>query len=521
MRSIVLLASLGLLLMAWANRALAHAEFLGSEPADGAVLAAPPPSVRLRFSEPVVPLEVRLLDPAGAAVALPGPPQPADRSLTVPLPPVLGQGSHVLSWRVRSADGHPVSGSLVLSVGHVSRTAVAPSEAGTWPETLEPFAQALFYAGTLGAVGLVLFALLVRPPLSRPALATAAAVALVGGAVAVLCRGCALSGKGPLDPEALLSGWASPLGFRIGSALLGLMLLVATRGRQPWAILGLATALGAFPLAGHTAAAVPRWPWALALVLHVGFASFWLGALWPLFRLLRERPAAEAVVTVERFSRLATIAVPLLLAAGILLASHELDGPPALWTTRYGLLLSTKLAAVAALLALGTLNRQRLLPALAAGGTNAAHALRRSIGAEIVCAGLVLLATAELSATSPHPAASRVGDAAMQAARALTLNEGGFRAVLRLEPGLVGPNRLDVTLTDAEGHPATALEAELALERPEAGMAPLTRPLQAAGIGRFTAPDLLIPMSGRWRLTLSLLVSDFERTSLSGELEIR
>lgn len=518
---LLLLLGFGLLLTAPAGRALAHAELVGSEPADGATLEAPPPAITLRFSEPVTPIRLRLVGPTGAPMALPEPPRPVGSELTLPLPPGLGHGSHTLSWRVRSADGHPIAGSLVLSIGHVTGAAPASAEGPAWPATVEPFAQTLFYAGALGAVGLTLFGLLIGPsPPSRRELAATFAMAAIGGVVAVLCRGCALLGTGPLEPGAFVAGWASPLGARIGLALPGLAALAAARGRAVWGALGLVATLLAFPLAGHTASAMPRWPWAMALVLHVGLAAFWLGAFWPLLRLLQRRPATEAAPVVRRFSRLATFAVPLLLAAGALLACHELDRLSALWASAYGRLLGLKLALVMGLLALAALNRLRLGPALAAGEPWAGRSLRRSILAETALAALVLLVTAALGATSPHDPARHAGHAAMPAARTLELSEGTLRAVLRLEPGRAGPNRVELTLADAAGHPAPALEAELALAAPEAGIEPLTRPLQPAGPGRFTAEGLVIPAPGHWRLTLSLLVSDFERASLAGEIEL-
>src|SRR5205085_517352 len=60
-------------------------------------------------------LAIRLIGPGGGAVAL-GDVSAADANLNIAVPP-LENGTHVLSWRVISADGHPVGGSLVFSVG--------------------------------------------------------------------------------------------------------------------------------------------------------------------------------------------------------------------------------------------------------------------------------------------------------------------------------------------------------------------------------------------------------------------
>src|SRR5262249_6059992 len=40
-----------------------------------------------------------------------------DTTVTISAPPALRRGTHVLSWRVISADGHPVGGSLLFSIG--------------------------------------------------------------------------------------------------------------------------------------------------------------------------------------------------------------------------------------------------------------------------------------------------------------------------------------------------------------------------------------------------------------------
>ena len=70
-------------------------------------------------------------------------------------------------------------------------------------------------------------------------------------------------------------------------------------------------------------------------------------------------------------------------------------GPlPALWTTPYGYALLAKLALVALVFGLGAWNWRRQRPRL--GSESAATALRRSARAELVAAGLVLLATAVL-----------------------------------------------------------------------------------------------------------------------------
>src|SRR4051812_15383106 len=93
--------------------ASAHAAFISSDPAAGAVLATAPSSVSVRFSE--------VVDAAQSELAIAGPdslrlsgvitrrdPRDATR-LTAALPSGLERGTYTVRWRVLSVDGHPVS----------------------------------------------------------------------------------------------------------------------------------------------------------------------------------------------------------------------------------------------------------------------------------------------------------------------------------------------------------------------------------------------------------------------------
>ena len=92
---------------------LAHAALVGSEPTEGSVVAASPVTFRLSFNEPVTPLVLKLFYPDGRSVAPRGSAQNND--LVVELPAAADQGTYALSWRVASADGHPIGGTSLFS----------------------------------------------------------------------------------------------------------------------------------------------------------------------------------------------------------------------------------------------------------------------------------------------------------------------------------------------------------------------------------------------------------------------
>src|SRR4249919_2011609 len=104
------------LLIAGASPAIAHATLVSSSPADGAVLASSPSEFTLTFNEPVAPLVLKLVNPDGKTDVLQAS-RARDASLVIPMRARLLTGTHLLSWRVISLDGHPVGGTVVFSVG--------------------------------------------------------------------------------------------------------------------------------------------------------------------------------------------------------------------------------------------------------------------------------------------------------------------------------------------------------------------------------------------------------------------
>ena len=111
-----------LIVMALPNPAFAHAALIKTDPADGAVLAQGPAQFSLTFSEPVSPLVLTLVKPDGTPIPLTSF-RLSDQTVEIDNPQTLGSGTHVLSWRVISADGHPVGGSLLFSIGAPTRAA--------------------------------------------------------------------------------------------------------------------------------------------------------------------------------------------------------------------------------------------------------------------------------------------------------------------------------------------------------------------------------------------------------------
>lgn len=128
-----------------AGVAAAHDQLVDSAPASGERLDAAPTEVRLTFSGDLMELgsTVVVADAAGqdwaaSTPVLDGP------TLTVPLAPDLPDGAYTVRWRVVSADGHPISGSVPFQVGDVPSpdATVSPDAAASADDIASPHADA-------------------------------------------------------------------------------------------------------------------------------------------------------------------------------------------------------------------------------------------------------------------------------------------------------------------------------------------------------------------------------------------
>jgi putative copper export protein/mono/diheme cytochrome c family protein len=165
--------------------------------------------------------------------------------------------------------------------------------------------------------------------------------------------------------------------------------------------------------AGHAAAVMPDTGRALTIdVLHLVATAVWMGGLVPLALLLRAagRDAGEdarpyAVLATRRFSDVALGAVLVLVLTGVLNAVIEVGSVAGLLGTNHGRLLIVKLLLLAPILALGAMNRRRLVPELSGPsdtvGRPAMRRLARTVGVETLLALSLLAIVAAMTVSPP------------------------------------------------------------------------------------------------------------------------
>jgi methionine-rich copper-binding protein CopC len=127
-RSLVVLLVGAVVLLA-AAPASAHATLIRTDPADGSELATAPRTVSLTFSENVGSAFVAVTAPDGSPVHT-SHVRSVDEKVTASVASTDQRGRYTLAYRVVSADGHPVSGTITFrtTTGRAVTQADQPSD---------------------------------------------------------------------------------------------------------------------------------------------------------------------------------------------------------------------------------------------------------------------------------------------------------------------------------------------------------------------------------------------------------
>lgn len=516
---------IALVVMASTSQALAHAALIKTDPADGAVLAQAPAQFSLTFSEPVSPLVLTLVKPDGTPLALTSF-RLTDQTLEIDNPQALKSGTHVLSWRVISADGHPVGGSLLFSIGAPSEPP-AVSEAVDWPSRSAIWIGKVFlYIGLfLGVGGAFALAWLAGNGRAGQRFVTAAILCgLVASPLSLGFQGLDALGA-PLSHLAQPVIWRTGLGTSFGWTVLvalaalglGLLSLAGPRAlARSLALAGLLAVGVALAASGHASAAEPQWLMRPLVFVHGIGIAFWAGALVPLALALK-RQTADAVGFLRRFSSAILPVVAVLAAAGVVLAVIQVQTPSALAGTAYGRLLLVKLALLVFLFTLAAVNRWKLTASAEAGATEVQRRLTRSIGVEM----LIVLAIFGVAAGwrfTPPPRAL-----AIAAAQPVSVHIHALEAMadLSITPGHAGPVAASMIIMTGDFGPLDAKEVTLVLSNPDSGIEPLKRAATKPGDGSWRVDNLVIPVPGRWTVRIDILVSDFKMVKIEAPVDVR
>jgi copper transport protein len=507
--------------LANASAAHAHASLVRSDPLDRAAIAQAPDQLSLTFNGPVSPLLLRLVRPSGEIADLVATMSADGATVILRLPPDMSSGTHLLSWRVVSSDGHPVGGSLTFSIGQPSAVPALAVTGDTWLRSAIWLARIVLYVGLfVGAGGVFFLVWIATGPRdwSRAAVRAALLCGLIGVAFSAALHGADLSGSALWDARHARVWWrgiASTYGWTLGAALVALGLAfvaLATRNSVArwWSALALAATGMALSASGHAATAGPQLVIRPAIFLHGVSVAFWLGALLPLAAALGRDQTGLA-----RFSKAISWPFLVLVATGTLLAIIQVRQFEALWTTSYGLVLVGKLGAVCLLVGLAGANRW-MTPRVATHDARATRLLRRSIIIEVAIMTVILGLVASWRFTPP-PRAVLAGVAP---AIHTYIHADRATAVVQIERRSDDSRRIEVVLQDRGSAPLTAKEVSLVLSKPDAGIEPLRLAAAHEASAKWKVDEVRLPIAGRWRLRIEILVNDFDKLALEDDIDL-
>ncbi|MFF1337966.1 copper resistance CopC/CopD family protein [Streptomyces sp. NPDC058290] len=317
-------------------------------------------------------------------------------------------------------------------------------------------------------------------------------------------------------------------------------------------------------------------------ILHLLAVAAWLGGLTALLVALHKVPGIEREA-VQRFSRVAFVSVLVLTVTGIYQSWRQVGSWSALTGTSYGRLLLLKVGLVAVLVAIAYVSRSwtgRLTDAPAgkpakiarqrdvsretrpaavtvpedpkraaqlarqrAARDNAREkqvrdadptraGLRRSVLAEAGVAVVLLAVTTVLTSTEPgrtaEQASGRESAATAVPNRAIkvtlpfeTGGENGKGSVrVELDPGRVGANSLHVWVDDPEGKPLDIPEIKVAFTLPAKDIGPLPLIPERAAPGHWSASGVQLPLTGEWRIDVTVRTSDIDQTTVQKNVKI-
>jgi copper transport protein len=525
----------------------AHAVLLDSSPKPGEMLMQSPAEVVANFNEGVGPIFFKVLDVKGQPVGDPGEIRLDGTKMILPLRATLPNGTYVLTYRVISADTHPVGATFGFSIGEPMKTIDATADAGS--RSIWSLAVAVnrwvLYAGMLWVAGTALFLLLlgIEGSLREDARQKArwASVLTALSYVLAVGFGGADMQLGGVDALWKAATWRSGLDSTLASsAVLGLIAMallyagfVAGEQRRHGVLIAGATlAIGSFLVTGHAATAPPAWLMAPVVGVHLLATAFWIGAFRPLLLSTGQLSAADSGALMQRFSNFAVPAVIVVLISGTAISLKQLGSPAKLFDNDYGTVLLTKIILVLVIIGIAAYNKINLTPRLIANDVAGVSKIRRTITLELMLYVIVLAAASALTVTTPPRALVATGEAGAAEAKMAMMtgglvkrtleNDAGYSAEIELSPAKVGENMLMVTVKDPAGvivQDATALEVTVALE--SAGISEVRLKAEAVGNGMWHVMigETLIP--GDWALTIDGYLTDYDKTSFSTTVTLK
>lgn len=576
-----------LLTLVTATPAFGHAILLSAEPAIDIVQETSPERVVLQFNEPVEIAfgAVRVFDAAANRVDQGRTRYASGRAdqILIDVTAPLAEGTYTVTWRVISADSHPVQGAFIFHVGAPGAQArgiaqellAGEAGAGRMAGILYGITRWVNFSALLILAGGAIFAVRVWRRAEgagsaagevdsrftarwRRLMIWAWWAAVVATAASVLLLGAIAGGVSlsrAATPEILAGVFSTRFGrVAVGKAVLlalgALLWVVAGRrrlhpvsrdpkpdtagpapGTPGWVrYAGGAIGLGllATPgLAGHAGATDPAALNLLADTLHMAAAAAWTGGLVVLLAVAfpagRGMDDADRVTlmapVVTRFSRLALISVAVLVATGSYRSLMEVRALQALTGTEYGVVLITKLALFAPLLGLGLVNRKWTVPGIREAAASGQPSSALGRLRRIVKVELAFVAAVLVATALLVNLPPARVDGGVSGPFFANVSLGENNLHIAVYPNQVGENQVHLTATTPQGAPAEIEGALVRFRMPEQDIGPIVSEGLELGPGHFVVQGRELSVAGEWTMAIEMRVDEF--TNARTEVTLR
>lgn len=545
----------GAFVVALAVPASAHAILESENPSSGSTVTTAPPELTLHFSEPVeISLgSVRVFSCSGGRVSTGAPHHTSAGSSVVGASlPSLQSGLYVVTWRVISADSHPVHGAFTFTVGSGSGSGAPSCTAAESSAKSSKTVGVLFgvtrfgvFVGLALLIGGAVFLVLIARGTSaarrvRRLVWIGFALTLAATIFGIMLQGPYGAGSG-IGDAVKWSVVSDILKTRYGHIaelrLLGLAAAVPflayenqlreSRRLPVWWSVG-AGAVGLFlastpGLAGH--AATGSWTgFGIPLdTLHVVAMCIWLGGLVALVVTAVGGGFSGGLRrALIRFSAIALTCVVVLVLTGLFASWREVGFKVKGYTsTSYGNLLLVKVGIVVVLVALAAVSRavvrrRRAAPldapdsAVAAIDERTVRELRRSVGGEVLLGIAVLVVTALL--VNAAPARTAIAPKLFSAEVHAGTGANAMLIDITVDPARSGtPNAIHIYTLKPDGTELVIQRITATASLPSQGIESLPIELHRRGANHFSndVTPTVFPGGGKWKIEIHVLRNQF------------
>ncbi|WP_139692101.1 copper resistance CopC/CopD family protein [Sporolactobacillus terrae] len=555
----------------FASFASAHAFVVQSNPAQNQQVNGNLKQVTIQFNEEIQPafLTLEVLDQKGSRVDTDHA-QRNKKNRTVlenGVKKPLTSGYYRMNWKVVSADGHAVHGTIGFHVGQPTESAAngqASSDARSdLPGVDQVVIKWLIYLGLSFFFGILFFLKFFNPARNLPiyhqkalqrTLWSAAGILLLGVLLALplqVTRNAdvnwlhAFSGKA-VGETLMATSFGTPWFLQISSLILCIALLFwlfRTRSERTvrgllWVLIGL---LFVFSLSkafiGHAASTEDQELrlWAVAAdFLHLSAAAIWIGSLLSLLLFLprsvknNDSPELQKKIywqTLHRFSNVALLLVGVIFLTGLIGTLIHLTSFRAFYTSIYGWIIIIKAALLLIMLLFALYSNMR--------AQKQGDFLRKSVLGELLIGLTVLLAAAVLTNVSPPVPKAAVDEGTFEGFSAkfnngkptktahpptvledpkktIRAKEKSYVLTLRVEPLKLGPNTLYLDVLDHGRRARNLQQVVLKIRCIDMDMGETQVQVPLAKLGKGFVVNDAFDMKHRFLINVHVLDKDYQ-----------